>query len=848
MTATAAPAAAGLEATHARAAAHAGALPLRRWILDLGATAAFLTVSIAGWWPTFAGGSYLVAAVGALLLGLAVAAACTRQRWGILITAGLTVAAYLLFGPALAVPQSAAFGFVPTGEALGQLAVGVVTSWKQLLTTIPPVAAADGFLLVPFLLTLVSAVLTASLALRLRRAAWALIPASVSLVVQIVMSMPEPAAPIAQGIVFSATALGWLAVRQAWAPSDERVIVSGASPVTGAGGMRLLSGALVVAIAAGAGVAATLLAAPAQPRQVLRQIIVPPFDVQQYPSPLQSFRKQVRDDKKTALFTVTGLPKDARVRLATMDAYTGVVYNVASASTSASGAFTPLRTNMSQGDTGTPATLTFTVGALTGVWLPDAGWVQSITFDSADADALRRSGNYNEDSGTAVVTAGLSAGDRYTVRTLIGGRPSPAVLKKDAFAPTTLPKPTVVPPSVVDKAATIVSKARTPYDQAQALADYLHKNGYFSHGLRGEVVSRAGHGSERISELTDADQMVGDDEQYAVTMALMARSLGMPARVVMGYYPSAASGATFTATGDDLHAWVEVDFQRSGWVSFDPTPSKDRIATAQKPKPKPRPKPQVPQPPPPVQQPADDSPSVQNDKGVDHKTNGFLAILGPILAIGGGTLGVVAILLAPFLVIGALKASRRRKRKDAANPADRISGGWDELVDRASDYGTRVPPGATRAEDAALMATSLADPAVATLAVRADGQVFGPAEPSPAEVDEFWRQVDDIVAGLGERASVWRRLRARLSLRSYLADTRLSKAVRQTARSVVDSARTAGAQAVRSVSGSDRDDGPGPRTKRGAQSPGRGRFRDGERGTQSPDRGHSRDEEKEDGA
>ena len=834
-------AAAGLEATHARAP-HVSAPPLRRWILDLGATAAFLVVSIAGWWPTFAGPGYLVAAVGALVLGLAVAAVCAWRRWGILITAGLAVAAYFLFGPALAVPQSAAFGFVPTGEALGALAVGVVTSWKQLLTTIPPVAAADGFLIVPFLLTFVSAVLTASLALRLRRAAWALIPASVSLVVQIVMSMPEPAVPIVQGILFAATALGWLAVRQAWAPSDERVIVSGASPVSGGGGTRLVSGALVVVIAAGAGVAATLLAPPTQSRQVLRQIIVPPFDVRQYPSPLQSFRKQVRDDEKTALFTVTGLPKDARIRLATMDAYTGVVFNVASAATSASGAFTPLRTNMSQGETGTPATLRFTVGALTGVWLPDAGWVQNITFDGKDADALRRSGNYNEDSGTAVVTAGLTPGDRYTVQALIDSRPAAATLKKDVFAPITLPKPDDVPQSVVDKAATVVSKARTPYDQAQALADYLHKNGFFSHGLRGEVVSRAGHGAERISELTDADQMVGDDEQYAVTMALMARSLGMPARVVMGYYPGSAAAGRFTATGDDLHAWVEVDFQRSGWVSFDPTPSRDRIATAQKPKPKPKPKPQVPQPPPPVQQPADDSPSVQNDRGVDHKTNGFLALLGPILAIGGGTLGVVAILLAPFLVIGALKASRRRKRRDAENPADRISGGWDELVDRASDYGTRVPPGATRAEDAALLGASLADPAVAGLAVRADGQVFGPAEPSATEIEEFWRQVDEIVAGLGERASVWRRLRARLSLRAYLADTRLSQAVRQAARSVVDSARTAGAQAVRSVSGSDRDDvgrgpahradGPGTKTARGTH----------------PDRGDARDDLKENGA
>jgi hypothetical protein len=55
---------------------------------------------------------------------------------------------------------------------------------------------------------------------------------------------------------------------------------------------------------------------------------VPPFDITDYPSPLQSFRGYVRDDADKTLFTVTGLPKDGRVRLATMDAYDGIVYNV----------------------------------------------------------------------------------------------------------------------------------------------------------------------------------------------------------------------------------------------------------------------------------------------------------------------------------------------------------------------------------------------------------------------------------------------------------------------------------------------------------------------------------------
>ena len=69
-------------------------------------------------------------------------------------------------------------------------------------------------------------------------------------------------------------------------------------------------------------------AAPASPRYVLRDVVIPPFDVRAYPSPLQSFRGYVRDFADEPLFTVSGLPSGARVRLATMDAYSGTVYNV----------------------------------------------------------------------------------------------------------------------------------------------------------------------------------------------------------------------------------------------------------------------------------------------------------------------------------------------------------------------------------------------------------------------------------------------------------------------------------------------------------------------------------------
>src|SRR3546814_11116510 len=72
----------------------------------------------------------------------------------------------------------------------------VVTSWKELLTTVAPVGTDDNHLIVPFLLTLVAAVLAASLALRVRPPAWALLPVATYLGVQIALGTAEPAVPL----------------------------------------------------------------------------------------------------------------------------------------------------------------------------------------------------------------------------------------------------------------------------------------------------------------------------------------------------------------------------------------------------------------------------------------------------------------------------------------------------------------------------------------------------------------------------------------------------------------------------------------------------------------------------
>jgi len=180
------------------------------------------------------------------------------------------------------------------------------------------------------------------------------------------------------------------------------------------------------------------------------------------------------------------------------------------------------------------------------------------------------------------------------------------------------------------------------------------------------------------------------------------------------------------------------------------------------------------QPPPPPQEPVDLPPTLPDDRKGDDETLNILGIIGAILAIGGISLAVLALLASPFIVIGAWKAAKRRARRNAATAADRISGGWDEFTDRAVDYGARVTPGATRSEQAETLAESLALPRATALAERADSRVFGPTEPSDSDVESFWAEVDGIVGGLGKEAGFFTRLKARLNLRSLLGGSAIA--------------------------------------------------------------------------
>src|SRR5688500_14343072 len=65
-------------------------------------------------------------------------------------------------------------------------------------------------------------------------------------------------------------------------------------------------------------------------------------------------------------------------------------------------------------------------------------------------------------------------------------------------------------------------------------------------------------------------------------MALMLRYLGIPARVAAGFTSGALDSeeSTWTVTDRNAHTWVEVWFRGYGWLPFDPTPARGRLAGA----------------------------------------------------------------------------------------------------------------------------------------------------------------------------------------------------------------------------------------------------------------------------
>ena len=730
--------------------------------VDVIAMLVLLGWGVVAFGPVFGDVSGYVAAGGGVLAGAAVGVVAAWRGWSVFGTTAAALAVFVLLGGPLALPSTTLGGVVPTPETVNRLFVLTYQSWRDLLTVSVPASSFTGPAVVPYLSGLVCAVASLSLALRGRRHLWALAPAAVLLVVGILWGTKSAPAATVQGAVFCVTCLAWAAWRAALRQQrDNAHLLTSRRTSTSAQRQRFLAGAVVLLVAGGTSVVLGGGMVSASERFVLRDAVVPPLDLRAYPSPLTRYRYYERDQKEETLFTVTGLPEGARLRVATMDGYDGHVFSVDAASAQ----FRRVGSRIGVEPPDGARTVGVEIGEYTGVWVPGGGEVGGVEFLGPRTDELAASLYHSSDSGTMLTTSGLRSGDAYDVTLAPDPEPSDDDLVDDSIVTGAVEAPVDVPDAIAGITAEFAEPGKSQIDQLRMLESKFREVGFYSND---DAVSVSGHYDGRLTQLFAGARMVGDDEQYATAMALMVRQLGYPARVVLGFYPEEpVDGSRIAFTGNDAHVWVEVPFAEAGWVAFDPTPDRDKTPDTKVPKPDEVPQPQVLPPPVPPEEPTD-PPEDQTDesRSTDRDDDGPVVPAG--VKVVGYVLGGTALLASPFAAIVLLKRRRRARRRGTGRTADRISGGWAEVVDTARDLGVAGPARVTRQETARDLAATFPSTAPVAVAERMDAHVFGQGEPTTQDVEEMWRQVDELRTGMARSVHPVRRLRAAFSLTSLI--------------------------------------------------------------------------------
>ncbi|OIJ97145.1 transglutaminase TgpA family protein [Streptomyces colonosanans] len=164
-------------------------------------------------------------------------------------------------------------------------------------------------------------------------------------------------------------------------------------------------------------------------------------------------------------------------------------------------------------------------------------------------------------------------GAQYEVKSLVvqptaeqlATAPEPPASLKREF--TTVPAS--LPAVVAETARKITAGASNHYEAAVKLQDYFAMDGGFTYSTQVKV----GTGRRAIAQFLKDKQ--GFCEHFSFAMAAMARTLGIPARVAVGFTPGSPQADGSMSVGlRDAHAWPELYFEGVGWTRFEPTPNR----------------------------------------------------------------------------------------------------------------------------------------------------------------------------------------------------------------------------------------------------------------------------------
>ena len=374
-----------------------------------------------------------------------------------------------------------------------------------------------------------------------------------------------------------------------------------------------------------------------------------------------------------------------------------------------------------------------------------------------------------------------AAGRTYRV-TSMQALPTFSELDTAGSAPTSINSrytdlPDSVPVQVREIADRVTAKGGSRFQRAVLLQDWFRFEGGFRYSLQ---VPSGNSGNDILAFLNNR---VGYCEQYAAAMALMARELGIPARVAVGFLNAspvkssadARSGAPSVAgtqmrdyryTFADMHAWPELYFEGAGWVRFEPTPAA-RVGAAA----------------PPyttgdANEPQLNTPSIPGTPLPNDTQRAAPPALNPGLAggAGGGQSDSPSTwwwVLAAVAALGLLSPSvarvvvRRRRLSATGSPVHRAEAVWSELRDSMRDLGYDWSVDTPRRTASRLLPllrrSEAAESALRRLALTVERARFAKA---PGDGTTLEHDLRLVVEALKMRESRFDRLRAVLMPRS----------------------------------------------------------------------------------
>lgn len=284
-------------------------------------------------------------------------------------------------------------------------------------------------------------------------------------------------------------------------------------------------------------------------------------------SPLVDIRSRLVDQSDHELFSVEANTR-SYWRLTALDTFDGTIWRSGGRYARADGALD----HPDELDNGEePVGQRISITGLNALWLPAA--FQPVTIDPGDAKV-----RYQAESSTLIVDSDTvdSNGINYYVESILPNFDAQALRQANsADVPKEIVDRYAQPPEGLSTTASrlaheiVVGVADNPYESAIALQEYFQAN--FTYDI--EVSS--GHDGNAIDAFIESRR--GYCEQFAGTFAAFARSLGIPARVAVGFTwgdEDPENPGRYIVRGRHAHAWPEVYLAGFGWVPFEPTPGR----------------------------------------------------------------------------------------------------------------------------------------------------------------------------------------------------------------------------------------------------------------------------------